>query len=64
MGIVFTCKKLIKLIEKDGWIAVRQDGSHCHFKHPVKNGIVTIPVHNKDIKKGTANNILRQAGLK
>jgi len=33
-------------------------------KHRVKQGLVTIPVHNKDIKKGTANSILKQAGLK
>ncbi|MDR2143731.1 MAG: type II toxin-antitoxin system HicA family toxin [Treponema sp.] len=26
--------------------------------------IVTIPFHNKDLKKGTMNSILRKAGLK
>ncbi len=33
---------MIKLIEADGWILVRTKGSHQQFKHPVKNGIVTV----------------------
>ncbi len=64
MGVVKNCKELIALIEEDGWYFVRQTGSHSHYKHHSKRGLVTIPVHNKDIKKGTANSILKQAGLK
>lgn len=55
---------LIKLIEKDGWYLVRTKGSHHHFKHSAKKGIVTIPHPKKDVPKGTVANILRQAGLK
>ena len=55
---------LIKSIEKDGWFLVRIKGSHHHFKHPVKKGIVTVPHPKKDIPKGTYNSILKQAGLK
>jgi predicted RNA binding protein YcfA (HicA-like mRNA interferase family) len=55
---------LIKSIEKDGWFLVRIKGSHHHFKHPVKKGIVTVPHPKKDIPKGTFNSILKQAGLK
>jgi predicted RNA binding protein YcfA (HicA-like mRNA interferase family) len=43
---------------------VRIKGSHHHFKHPVKKGIVTVPHPKKDIPKGTYNSILKQAGLK
>ncbi|MDR1812310.1 MAG: type II toxin-antitoxin system HicA family toxin [Candidatus Fibromonas sp.] len=64
MGVVRTCKELVALIEQDGWCLARQTGSHSHYKHPVKQGLVTIPVHNKSLKKGTANSILKQAGLK
>ena len=52
------------MIIKDGWELVRTKGSHHHFKHPTKKGIVTIPHPKKDIPKGTVGNILRQAGLK
>ncbi len=57
-------KELIKVIEKDGWLCVRTKGSHHHFKHPKKRGIVTIPHPKKDVPKGTLANIFRQAGIK
>ena len=58
-------KEVIKLVQKDGWVFTRQAGSHKIFKHPTKNGIVVIPEHGKeDIKIGTLNSILKQAGLK
>lgn len=60
----YKSKDLIKLIEKDGWIIVSSKGSHRKYKHPTKNGIVIIPFHNCDIPKGTANSILKQAGIK
>ncbi|MBN1293437.1 MAG: type II toxin-antitoxin system HicA family toxin [Candidatus Latescibacteria bacterium] len=58
-------KEAIKLIEKDGWYGVRQKGSHRQFKHPVKDGLVTIAGKpNDELASGTLNNILKQAGLK
>jgi predicted RNA binding protein YcfA (HicA-like mRNA interferase family) len=59
-------REVIKLIKKDGWIFERQTGSHKIFKHPTKTGIVVIPDHGggEDIKIGTLNSILKQAGLK
>jgi predicted RNA binding protein YcfA (HicA-like mRNA interferase family) len=58
-------KEVIKLIKNDGWSFVRQAGSHKIFKHPSKQGMVVVPEHgNEDIKKGTLNSILKQAGLK
>ncbi|MGV4462038.1 type II toxin-antitoxin system HicA family toxin [Ornithobacterium rhinotracheale] len=55
--------ELIKRIEADGWYWVRTKGSHHHFKHPKKKGLVTVPHPEKDVPKGTERNILRQAGL-
>lgn len=58
-------KEVIGLIQKDGWYFERQTGSHKIFKHPAKKGIVVVPEHGKeDIKMGTLNSILKQAGLK
>lgn len=56
--------KLIKLIEADGWYLKRIKGSHHHFKHDVKKGIVTIPHPEKDMHPKTEQSILKQAGLK
>lgn len=55
---------LVKMIEADGWYLERIKGSHHHFKHPTKKGIVTIPHPKKDLPSGTVKNILKQAGLK
>lgn len=55
---------LIKLIKKEGWLLVRTRGSHHHFKHPTRKGIVTVPHPKKDIPKGTVAMIIKQAGLK
>ncbi|USE82044.1 type II toxin-antitoxin system HicA family toxin [Acinetobacter tibetensis] len=54
---------LIKKIEADGWYEVRVTGSHHHFKHPTKKGLVTIPHPKKDLPSGTVKSILKQAGL-
>lgn len=54
---------LIKFIKEDGWNLVRTKGSHHHFKHPNKKGIVTIPHPKKVVPIGKANSILKQAGL-
>jgi len=58
-------RDIIRLIEKDGWRHVRTTGSHRHFKHDQKPGIVTVPGHrNDDLAPGTLNSVLKQAGLK
>ena len=61
-----TFKDLIKIIEKDGWQLVNQNGSHRQYKHPVKKGRVTIAPHklSDDVSLKTENSILKQAGLK
>ena len=56
---------IIRLVEDDGWFLVRTRGSHRHFKHPSKPGLVTIAGHpGVDMPKGTLNSVLKQAGLK
>jgi predicted RNA binding protein YcfA (HicA-like mRNA interferase family) len=58
-------REAIKLVESDGWVLARTRGSHRHFKHPHKSGIVTIAGHpSVDIPRGTLNSILKQSGLK
>ncbi|MFK5013514.1 type II toxin-antitoxin system HicA family toxin [Glaesserella parasuis] len=52
------------MIEADGWYLVATSGSHHQFKHPTKQGRVTVPHLKKDLKKGTELSILKQAGLK
>ena len=55
----------IKLVEKDGWRMVVQEGSHWQYKHPAKKGRVTIAGHpSMDLDPKTRSSILGQAGLK
>lgn len=56
-------KEIIKIIKNDGWYIVRVNGSHHHFKHPEKEGLVTVPHPKKDLKTGTVKSIKKQAGL-
>ena len=54
----------IRLIERDGWRLLNQEGSHRQYKHPGK-GRVTIAGHpSMDLDPKTQNSILKQAGLK
>ena len=55
-------KKVIKALEKDGWVLVSQKGSHMKFKKDSKTCIV--PNHNGDIPKGTLSQIVKYTGIK
>ncbi len=57
-------REIIKLIEDDGWYLVAMKASHRQFKHPVKQGRVTIAGHPNDhLAPGTLNSVLKQAQL-
>lgn len=59
-------KDVVRLIKGDGWVQVRQRGSHRAYKHEKKSGIVTIAYHrlSDEVPRGTLNSIFKQAGLK
>lgn len=55
-------KELVKLLRENGWELNRINGSH-HIM--IKDGkSLSIPVHNTDMKPGTLNKLLKDAGLK
>jgi predicted RNA binding protein YcfA (HicA-like mRNA interferase family) len=57
--------KLIKALQRDGWVVVRQKSSHIRLqKHTQTETLkLTIPAH-KPIKRSTLSHILKQAHLK
>ena len=60
-----TIQELLKQLAADGWVQVRQKGSHRQFHHPTKPGTVTVAGKaSLDIPPGTLNSISKQAGLK
>ena len=59
-----TSKEVIRLLNKDGWCLVRQTGSHKQFRHPLKQGVVTVPDHaGVDLKPKTLSSIEKQSGV-
>lgn len=56
-------KEVIRILNKLGFVEVRQTGSHKHFKKPEGGKLVTVAFHNKDIKQVTLRSIIIQANL-
>jgi predicted RNA binding protein YcfA (HicA-like mRNA interferase family) len=57
--------EILRIIQNDGWKLVATKGSHRQFKHASKPGRVTVPGKpSDDLAIGTANSVLKQAGLK
>jgi predicted RNA binding protein YcfA (HicA-like mRNA interferase family) len=57
-------RDIIRALERDGWKQVRVTGSHFHFRHPTKPGVVTVPHPRRDVPIGTVRSIERQSGVK
>lgn len=58
-----TPKDLIRLLEQRGFVLKRINGSHHIFFHPESKKVTVVPVHKKDLPKGTFHSILKQAGI-
>jgi predicted RNA binding protein YcfA (HicA-like mRNA interferase family) len=57
-------KRLIKILEANGFVFKRAKGSHQLYFNPTAQKTVTVPYHGgKDMKKGTFLAILKQAGI-
>ncbi len=58
-------KQIIELLINDGWELARINGSHRHYVHNFKKGLVTVPGKlSSDLAIGTEKSILKQSGLK
>lgn len=56
-------KEVLKKFEKLGYVQDRQRGSHIILYHPVHHRRIVIPMHVKDLPRGTLLSIIKQAGL-
>ncbi len=64
MSKIYSSREIIQILHDDGWFEVRVTGSHHHFRHTEKTGIVTVPHPKNQIGKGLFNSIMKQAKLK
>lgn len=58
-----TAKQMIKFLQSNGFVEIRQNGSHKFFENKETNKRTTVPYHCKDLKKGIEQKILKDAGL-
>lgn len=56
-------REVLVILKRDGYIELRQEGSHLHLYHPIKKLRATVPMHRKDLKRKTLTSIFRQANI-
>ena len=59
-----TSQEMLRLLKKNGFETVSQNGSHIKMCNLNTGKTVIVPYHSKDLKKGMEQAILKQAGLK
>ena len=57
-----TPRKAIRALERCGWKLDRVKGSHHVFRHPDHPHRVVVPMHARDLAKGTLNQIVDASG--
>ena len=61
---VLSGKQVCEVLEKHGFIQVRQRGSHIIMQKRLPDTTITVPVPNHtEIRIGTLQSIIRQSGL-
>jgi len=55
-------RKLIAMLERDGWILDRISGDHHTFKHPNTQAIITVTHPRKDLPTGLVRRIYKLGG--
>jgi len=58
-----TPEMVIRVLERAGFFLDHSTGSHRYYRHPERPGIVTVPFHRRDLKRGTLLAIIKQTGL-
>jgi len=56
-------RELVAVLEKSGFLIKRQTGSHVILYKPGIPRPISVPVHTKDLPKGTLRAIIRQSNL-
>ena len=61
---ILSGKQVCDILEKHGFIQVRQRGSHVVMQKQLPDTTITVPVPNhSEIRIGTLQSIIRQSGL-
>jgi predicted RNA binding protein YcfA (HicA-like mRNA interferase family) len=57
-----TARELLRFLEEQGYVDVRQKGSHRILTHPVRR-MLSVPIHSGDLPRGLFLRILKDAGF-
>ena len=61
---IISGKKLIKILVKNGFIIIRQKGSHVFIESLEKSNSTVVPLHkNEDLGKGLLKSILNDLNI-
>jgi len=64
LSLVMKVRELIALLKREGWVEVRQRGSHRQFKKAGNRWLLTVAGKlGSDVPTGTLHDILTKAGL-
>jgi predicted RNA binding protein YcfA (HicA-like mRNA interferase family) len=55
---------VIKALQRDGWVVIRQRGSHVRLQKHIRDEVIklTVPAH-KPVKRSTLSHILKHARI-
>ena len=56
-------RKAVRALERCGWRLDRVKGSHHVFRHPGHRHRIVVPLHGRDLTKGTLNQIVEASGV-
>ena len=61
---IFSGAEICSILEAEGFLRVRQRGSHVVMQRLTPDGSITVPVPNhREVKIGTLQAIIRQSGV-
>ena len=55
--------KMIRFLKKNGFIEIPKSGGHRRFINPNNGRQTEVPMHRRELKPGTEQAILHEAGL-
>jgi len=59
----YSSRKIIQILEENGFQLISQKGSHIKLSNTNTQATVIVPANRKEIPAGTFNSIVRQARL-
>jgi predicted RNA binding protein YcfA (HicA-like mRNA interferase family) len=56
-------RRFARALRRKGWDLIRTRGSHHVFRSPDGTKVVTVPVHNSDLRRGMQASLMKETGL-